>query len=136
MSKKTLLLVEDEVFIRELYERSLKKAGFNVLTANDGLEGLSQAQKKPDIILLDIMLPELNGVEVLRKLKSDPNLKDIPVVMLTNLGQGSVIEESFNLGVRGYLVKMRVTPRELVEKIKQFISDPDYKMRIEELEFD
>ena len=136
MNKKTLLLVEDEVFIRELYHRRLLSAGYNVLVAMDGLEGLELAKSKPDLVLLDIMLPKLNGIEVLKKLSSASKTKDIPVVLLTNLGQESIIREAFSLGARGYFVKMRVTPNEITDKVKIFLDNPNYTMDISDFDFD
>lgn len=131
-----ILLVEDELFIRELYERILKQAGFEVVGAIDGQQGLVEAQNMPTLILLDIMMPKLNGIEVLEKLKSDQKTKDIPVVLLTNLGKKSVIEKAFNLGARGYLMKIKITPYSLVEKVKQFLSNPDTKQDMREFNLD
>lgn len=128
MSNQIILLIEDELFIRELYERALLSSGFNVISALDGEEGVTKAKTMPSLILLDIMLPKLNGIEALKILKNDPQTKNIPVVLLTNLGQESIIKNAFSIGAVGYLMKMRITPHELGEKIKPFLSDPNYKM--------
>lgn len=128
MSNQIVLLVEDELFIRELYERALSGSGFTVISASDGEEGIIKAKTMPSLILLDIMLPKLNGIEALKVLKNDPQTKNIPVVLLTNLGQESIIKNAFSIGAQGYLMKMRITPAELGEKIKPFLADPNYKM--------
>lgn len=134
--KKKILLIEDETFIRELYVRILSEKGYQVVAAINGEEGWKMAKDGPDLILLDIMLPKLNGIELLKKLKDDINLKKIPVVLLTNLGQKEVIEEAFMIGASGYMIKMGTTPYEVAGQIKQFIDNPDYKMNYEKLVLD
>ncbi|MBI2021859.1 response regulator [Candidatus Daviesbacteria bacterium] len=131
LKTKQILLVEDELFIRELYERTLSQSGFTIITAVDGLEALELAKKKPDLILLDIMLPKVHGLDVLKKLKSDNETKNIPVVLITNLGQESIIKEAFNMGAQGYLMKSRVTPYEILEQVKNFLVNPSLKMDFE-----
>lgn len=121
-----ILLIEDDLFINDLYKRSIEKAGFEVSSAIDGAEGLEKAKEGVDLILLDIMLPKLNGLEVLKRLKANPNLKNIPVVLLTNLGQASVIHKAFQLGAVGYLMKMRVLPHSVVDEVNKFLADPGY----------
>ncbi|MBI4040074.1 response regulator [Candidatus Daviesbacteria bacterium] len=133
MDQKKILLIEDDLFIRELYERTLGRAGYQVITAPDGEAGLTQAKDKPDIILLDIMLPKINGINVLKKLKIDSDTKDIPVVLLTNLGQESIVKEAFKIGASGYLMKMHLTPYEVVSHVKDFFENPNYKMDVSNL---
>lgn len=119
---KKILIIEDDFFIRELYQRQLQKEQYEVVSASDGAEGLVQAtQQKPDLILLDIMLPRLNGLDLLRTIKSKPETKDIPVILLTNLGQDSVIKEGFSLGAEGYLIKSAYTPSQIINEIKSFL---------------
>ncbi|MCA9391825.1 response regulator [candidate division WWE3 bacterium] len=121
--KKTLLVVEDDLFVRDLYVRTLERADFNVITAVDGQEGLTHAQEDhPDIILLDIMLPKINGIEVLKTLKAKDNTKNIPVFLLTNLGQEAIIKEAFSIGASGYFLKARLLPQEVAEHVKEFLS--------------
>jgi len=121
MSKK-ILIIEDDFFIRELYQRQLQKENYEVAVATDGAEGLVQvASQKPDLILLDIMLPRLNGLDLLRTLKSKPETANIPVILLTNLGQESVIKEGFTLGADGYLIKSAYTPSQIIEEVKKFM---------------
>lgn len=120
-ASKKILIVEDDLFIRELYERTLTQAGYAVVTAADGQEGLKLAKDKPDLVLLDIMLPKVHGIDVLKKLKEDQTTKNIPIVMLTNLGQENIMNEAFKIGAAGYLVKMRFEPQEIVNYVQEFL---------------
>lgn len=128
-----LILVEDELFVRELYERILR-AEFEVLSAEDGEAGWTLIKKegessvKPNLILLDVMMPKLNGIQVLQKIRSDDSTKDIPVIMLTNLGQEDVIKQAFELGAQGYLMKVRLTPYEVLGHVKDFLQNPNVKV--------
>ncbi len=133
-SSKTILLAEDEIFIRELYERVLTQAGFKVICAVDGVDALEKLQPATDLILLDIMMPRMNGIEVLKQLKSDPELKDIRVVLLTNLGAEKVIQEALGIGIQGYMMKMRNDPYAIVQEVTKFCNDPGYKMDLTNLE--
>ncbi len=120
---KSILIIEDDLFIKELYQRQLSKAGFEVDTAEDGTRGLVKASEKSwSLILLDIMLPEINGLDVLRTLKSKPETKNIPVILLTNLGQDSLIKEAFDIGAEAYLIKSAYTPKQVVEEVKEFFN--------------
>lgn len=118
-----ILLVEDDLFLRDIYIEILRKEGFTVLTADDGEAGLKLGQDNVDakLMLLDIMLPKMHGIDLLKKLKSDPKSAVLPVVMLTNLTEEHVIQEALNAGAAGYLVKVRYTPPQVVEKVKEFI---------------
>jgi DNA-binding response OmpR family regulator len=119
-----ILIIEDDYFIRELYERQLKKRGYDVISAADGAEGLVKAAEvTPSLILLDIMLPKLNGLDLLGTLKAKPETKDIPVVLLTNLGQESVIKEGFKLGAKGYLIKSAYTPEQIMSEVESFLQE-------------
>lgn len=123
-----VLVIEDEMFVRELYERVLKQAGIEVITAPDGISGVEAAQSKPDLILLDILLPGLNGLQVLQRLKQDPATRQIPVVLLTNLGQESIIKKALAFGASGYLMKVRVSPYQIVTHVKEFLQNPNLKL--------
>lgn len=136
MDAKKILLIEDDHFINELYLRVLKQAGYNVVLAKNGKEGVDLADSSFNLILLDIMLPKIDGINVLKKIKENPNTKNIPVVLLTNLGQESVIRTAFKIGAQGYLLKMRITPYEMVEKIQGFLKDPSFQMDLKELDLD
>jgi DNA-binding response OmpR family regulator len=99
-----LLIVEDDKSIRDLYEIKLTNAGFVVITANDGGTGWDMAQKEsPDLILLDVMMPVMNGFEVLKRLRKDKNTKDIPVIILSNYGEVDQMTQGFLVGATDYL---------------------------------
>jgi CheY-like chemotaxis protein len=118
-----ILIVEDDLFIRELYERQLSLAGYQVTTAADGPEGLVKiTQFQPHLLLLDIMLPQMNGLDLLKTIKAKEETKNIPVILLTNLGQDSVIKEGFSLGADGYLIKSAYTPDQIIDEVKKFLS--------------
>ena len=116
---KKILLVEDEDFIRELYVRQLSKEGFLIKSASDGQTGLEMLKTESfDLLLLDIMLPGMNGLQLLREFKTqNPNSKMI-TILLTNLGQEAVIKEGFELGAQAYLIKASYTPDQVVAEVK------------------
>ena len=117
---KSILLVDDDMTLREMYAERLKAEGFQVNMAKDGEEALQMAtENHPNVILLDIMLPGLDGFEVLRQIKESPEEKDIPVYLSTNLGGGPQDKEKgMKLGAADYLIKSDHTPAEIVEIIK------------------
>lgn len=118
MSKKTILLIEDDRFLRELMVRKLKEQGFEVFEAQDGAEGLQKIKEiKPNLVLLDLILPEKDGFEVLEEKKRDEEIKNIPVIVLSNLGQKEEIDKALALGATDYMVKANFSPNEIVEKI-------------------
>jgi|SRR3989344_4058546 len=119
---KVLLLVEDDPLLVTMYQTKFSAEGFQVFTATDGEIGLQLAKaQKPDIIVLDIMMPKLDGIEVLRFIRQDPLLKNIPVLMLSNLSELAKQKEAMELGAREFLVKANLTPTEVVTKIKQHL---------------
>jgi DNA-binding response OmpR family regulator len=113
-----ILIVEDDEFLRSLIARKLEGEKFTVVTAVDGESGLAAAGDKPDLILLDLLLPGISGFDVLKTLKEKDNLKHIPVIVFSNLGQREDIEKAKNLGVTDYLIKANFTLDDLVVKIK------------------
>ena len=116
---KKILLVEDEDFIRELYTRQLAKAGFTVKSAVDGQSGLNTLKAEQfDLLLLDIMLPGMNGLQLLREFKSQNPTSPMITILLTNLGQEAVIKEGFELGAQAYLIKASYTPDQVVSEVK------------------
>lgn len=133
---KKILLIEDEFFIADLYKRILEEAGFEVMVASNGEQGLQMATQGPALILLDIMLPRLNGFQVLKKLKSESATGNIPVVLLTNLAQENMIKEAFNLGAQGYLLKVRLKLEDLVKFVNIFLANPNFKMDYNKITFD
>ncbi len=119
---KTILVVEDDKFLRELISKKLKDEGYQLAQAVDGEEGAEKAKKvSPDLILLDLILPGIDGFEVLSRIKKDPTTSDIPVIILSNLGQKEEIEKGIKLGATDYLIKAHFTPGEIVEKIKEVL---------------
>ena len=118
-NQKKILLVEDEDFIRELYERQLTKAGFVVKTAADGQAGLDTLKTEQfDLLLLDIMLPGINGLQLLREFKTQNPTSKMITILLTNLGQEAVIKEGFELGAQAYLIKASYTPDQVVNEVR------------------
>lgn len=121
MAKK-ILIVEDDKFLRELISQKLLREGYEISEAVDGEKGLKMAKdEKPDLILLDLILPGLDGFEVLSKIKEDPAAAEIPVIILSNLGQKDDIERGLKLGAIDYLIKAHFTPGEIIEKVKNVI---------------
>jgi DNA-binding response OmpR family regulator len=122
-NKTKILLIEDEEMLANMYEVKFKNEGFDIVKALDGAEGLEKAKTiKPDFILLDIIMPKMDGFSVLKALKEDDVTKDVPVMLLTNLGQDEDIERGKVLGSVGYLVKANITPSEVVDAVKTEIS--------------
>lgn len=117
-----ILIVEDDKFLRELISQKLIKEGYNILQAVDGEEGLDKIKKeKPDLVLLDLILPGIDGFEVLARAKEDPEVVKIPVIILSNLGQKEDVEKGMNLGAVDYLVKAHFTPGEIIDKMKRIL---------------
>jgi|SRR3989344_2438720 len=120
--KKIILLIEDDEFLAELYATKLTIEGYKVYLANDGQKGLKMAKEKlPALVLLDILLPKMDGFEVLTALKGDIKTKKIPVILLTNLSQRSDVQRGLDLGADDYLIKAHFMPSEVVAKIKRLI---------------
>ena len=120
--KKTILIVEDDKFLRTLAEREFEKEGLNVITASEGEEAIKLAKEKiPNLILLDVILPGLDGYEILKLIKMDDVIKKIPVVLFTNLGSQEDIDTAKALGADAFLVKAHNSLDEIVKKVKEFI---------------
>ena len=118
--KINVLIVEDDIFLSNIYKTKFEMEGFKVMTAGDGEAGLLVAKKKkPDIILLDILLPKMDGFVVLETLKKDEEAKSIPVILLTNLGQKDDVDKGLALGAVDYLIKAHFKPSETVAKVKK-----------------
>ncbi len=121
-SFKSILLVDDDMTLREMYAERLKAEGMTVETAKDGEEALKMAtENHPNVILLDIMMPKINGLDVLKKLKEQPETKDIPVIVLTALIQDREKMESITRGADDYIVKSEMMPGEVIQKVKALI---------------
>lgn len=122
-SKKSILLVEDDEFLAELYATKLKLEGYEISLASDGEKGLKMVKEKmPDLVLLDIILPKMDGFEILKAIKADKDLKNIPVILLTNLSQKDEVKKGLELGANDYLIKAHFMPSEVVRKIEQTLS--------------
>jgi len=124
MALAKILLVEDDVTLVKMYERKFLSDGYDVSVAYDGLEGLDKVTKeKPDLVLLDIMLPKLDGLAMFKKMRSQPETFSTPVILLTNFGQEDAIFECYKLGAIDYMVKADVTPQQVVDKVKKFLAE-------------
>lgn len=118
-----ILLVEDDSFLASVYATKFELEGFSVFHSPDGEAGLAEAEKiVPDIILLDILMPKMDGFEMLHRLKMDPKLIHIPVIMLTNLGQKEDVERCLKEGAVDYLIKAHFVPGEAVKKVKKILN--------------
>jgi two-component system alkaline phosphatase synthesis response regulator PhoP len=121
-NKKTILLVDDEENIREIYKTKLSRDGYRVITSDSGTKGAEMALKKrPDLILLDIVLPMKEGFSVLEDLKKNPKTRKIPVIIFSNLNQDYEEKMAKELGAEAYLVKTNVTPKEVVDALKDIL---------------
>lgn len=122
MDKKTILIVEDEKGMREALKETLEESDYTTILAEDGEKGMEMArQHKIDLVLLDIILPKKDGFEVLRELKQDEKLKEIPVVLTTNLSETSDIQKALDLGATTYLVKSNYSLSDIVDKIREIL---------------
>jgi len=118
----SILIVEDDKFLRELLVRKLEEERFEALTAVDGKEGLKEIEEKqPALILLDLVLPGIDGFEILKRIKGNAETSKIPVIILSNLGQSEEVEKGLRLGANDYLIKAHFTPDEIIKKIKDIL---------------
>lgn len=121
--KKYILVAEDDKFYANIYRTKLTKEGYEVVVVGDGAQAMKLArQKKPDLILLDIVMPVKDGFETLKELKADANLKSVKVIVLSNLGQEEDIKKAKELGAVDYIVKANVSIGQMMSKIKSFIT--------------
>jgi len=123
MRKNKILIVEDDIFIRDIYEVKFRQEEFEVSSAENGIVALKLLEGGlfPDIILLDIIMPQMDGIEVLRRLKANDALKNIPIIMLTNISEKEKISEGMELGIKDYLIKSHFTPSEVVQKVNTLL---------------
>lgn len=120
--KISILIVEDDVFLADLYKTKFSLEGFKVYTSYDGEKGLDCLKKNPiDIVLLDLVLPKMGGFEILKTMKADAKLRQISVILLTNLSQKSDVDKGLEMGADDYLIKAHFMPSEVVEKIKKLV---------------
>ncbi len=124
MGKKKIIIVEDDNFVAEVYSTKLLEMGYEVRVAQNGEEGLKMIrEEKPDIVLLDIIMPVMGGVEMLEELKKKEEWKEIPVILLTNVGEKENIQKMRSLGAQDYLIKSHFTPAEVIEKIESILEN-------------
>jgi len=120
--KKKILLVEDDAFISSIYQTKLEQEGFEVLMAENGVEALEVLGKViPDLMLLDIIMPYMDGMEVLKNVKMEERWKKIPIILLTNLSEKEKIEEALEIGANDYLLKSHFTPSEVIERVNSLL---------------
>ena len=122
MNEKTILLVEDDPFLVDIYTTKLKDSGFSVETATDGTSGLRKLKEKEfDLLVLDIVLPHIDGWQILEEIGGDEKFKNLKVVIFSNLGQKEEVEKGLKLGAVKYFIKAHYTPSEIVEEIKKIL---------------
>ena len=117
MAKK-ILLIEDEQIIVDLLQRKLTEEGYNIVLAKNGEEGIKVMKaEKPDLILLDIVMPKMGGLEVMEEMQKNPDLKRIPVIIVSNSGQPVELDRAKKLGAKDWLIKTEFDPQEVIEKV-------------------
>lgn len=127
--KNKVLIIEDDPFLVKIFKTGMEKENLEVITASQGEEGLNKVRRnKPDIVVLDLIIPEKTGFEVLKELKSDDKLKNIPIIVLSNLGQDVDIERIKEAGADEYFVKNEIKIKQLNEKIKFYLNRKNRKI--------
>jgi len=118
-----VLIIEDDPLMLRMYQKIFSFDGYEVETATDGQAGLEKVRStKPTVVLLDVMMPKMNGLEVLEKIKADPEIKSIPVVMLTNLAGQQDVEKALSMGAVKYIIKSEYEPKQVSDMVKEIIS--------------
>lgn len=119
-----ILLIDDEEAILEVFKQALEQANFTVVTALTGNEGMDKAKKEhPDLIFLDQVLPDMNGNQVLQLLKADPETKHLPIAILSNFNQDTLVQNAMKEGAADYILKYQIAPSDLVAKANQIIQE-------------
>ncbi|HCI05253.1 MAG: Response regulator receiver protein [Parcubacteria group bacterium GW2011_GWC1_45_9] len=122
-SRKTVLIIEDDVFLQKAYDVKFEKEGIELLIASDGDQALAMlAKDPPDLILLDIMLPGISGFDVLEQIRKNDRWKSVPVLILSNLGQAEDIEKGKKLGVKEYIIKANAKINEVIELVRKYLA--------------
>lgn len=122
--KKKIMVVEDDIFVMDIYKTKLSEEGYEVIAAENGMEALRKVNEeniKPDLIMLDILMPYMDGLSFLKEVRKKEEFKTTPVILLTNLSQKEEIQQGFELGAQDFIIKSHFTPSEVMEKIKQFL---------------
>ncbi|MDP2587794.1 MAG: response regulator [bacterium] len=121
--KKVIFLVEDDLFLSDMYRTKFDLSGYEMPHAEDGDSAVRMIKEtKPDLVLLDIVLPKKSGFDVLKALKADQELSEIPVILLTNLSQKDDVDKGFKLGANDYIIKAHFTPAEVVAKVEKLLN--------------
>lgn len=124
--KEKILLIEDDSLVVRMYQVKFEASGYEIFIAFNGRQGVEMArEKKPNLILLDILMPEMDGFKALENLKNDPETRPIPVVILTNIGEEKSVEKGLSLGAIDYLIKAKLTPLQVVKKVKEILKSGD-----------
>lgn len=123
MAKSKILIIEDDKFLLKLYSNKLRVAGFDVMASISGEEGMNKIETEiPDLVILDLVLPRISGFEILTALKGDPETKDVPVIILTNLAQESDKKRGLELGAEAYVIKTDISVNDLPDLVKKYLS--------------
>ena len=118
-----IIIVEDDPFLIDIYKDKLEESGYAVETVEDGDQVLNKiTEARPDLVLLDIILPNVDGWEILRTIRNKPDTKDLKVIILSNLGQKEEVEKGVDLGATKYLIKAHFTPSEVIKEIKELLN--------------
>lgn len=145
MAGETILIVEDTELLRRIYQDKLTQEGYQTLTAADGLECLNAiGANKVDLVLLDLIMPRMSGLEALEAIKADPRTKDVPVIILSNLGQDADIQRGLDMGASDYLIKNSAKPADVSAKISatlqlaanRMLTDKGYHLLVRDREGD
>ena len=119
---KKILIIEDEELLYNLLQKKLEAEGYEVSIAKDGVEGLGMMKEiKPDLILLDIVMPNKNGFEVMEEMQKEKELRGIPIIVISNSGQPVEIDKARELGAKDWLIKTEFDPQEVIEKVRKQI---------------
>lgn len=117
-----IMIIEDDVFVMDIYQTKLSQEGFQLISAVNGVDAIKKLETEiPDLILLDIIMPYMGGLEVLAEIKKDDRINKIPIIMLTNLSQREEVDTAMGLGANDFLIKSHFTPSEVLEKIKKML---------------
>lgn len=120
--KIKILIAEDDPFLSKVVDLKFKKEGFEAIMCGDGNEALAQAKaQKPKVVLMDMIMPNKNGFDALVEFKNDPEVKDIPIIILSNLGQEQDVQKGLKAGAVDYIVKSNISINEVVEKVKKYL---------------
>ena len=130
MAKKKILLVEDEEIMVILLQKKLSQEGYDVEVARNGEEGLALAKKfLPDLVLMDIVMPKMGGLEVMEEMKKDKSLNRIPIIIISNSGQPVELDRAQKLGARDWLIKTEFDPKEVIEKVKKQLPNTEDELK-------